>query len=547
MLTHRTSALERELAARNPVPSQAPGNAGNAAHSPEATALLRHIFELADAAGPDRPPSHPVHPSHGQLPHRPAHSVRRVAAALAAGAVAAGGVCAAVLSAGHAAVPHRTTTAWLASRALPEPRRLQRVQSSPAPSSPGSSWQLASAIVPSGWRLGTPGPGPGTVTCPTTTVCYITGDTARTASGPATLGGLYVSTDGARSWSVVALPQGFSFTSDLACTTALVCAAGGTEHGTAVFAETRDGGHRWTVTTTGIAGGIVHLACVSPSRCMALSVPPATAAALSTGTPAARPSGEHFVRTTDAGATWHVTALPAAVELTSLQCPTASDCVTVGFPARTTGATPQGTVLWTDDAGARWQHGSLPSGAGFTSMAALSCGSPARCMAVASVAVPNPSPCSVVLGGLRQATRGTVTTPTSRTCMSGATTQVSTTLTTGDGGASWQLAPLPPSVPEPKLDAVACAGARACWTAGSQAVRRGTAQGSSVLLGTANGGRAWRVATAVVPAGAPNDQGGDAYLSVGSISCPSTTVCVALGATDQGSRFAPVYRLGTVP
>jgi hypothetical protein len=65
--------------------------------------------------------------------------------------------------------------------------------------------------------------------------------------------------------------------------------------------------------------------------------------------------------------------------------------------------------------------------------------------------------------------------------------------------------------------------------------------GSAVVLVTHDGGATWQKVTFVVPPGAPNDQGGDAYMSVGDIQCPSVSSCVGLGISDQGSSTTPVY------
>jgi hypothetical protein len=71
--------------------------------------------------------------------------------------------------------------------------------------------------------------------------------------------------------------------------------------------------------------------------------------------------------------------------------------------------------------------------------------------------------------------------------------------------------------------------------------------GSGVLLGTNDGEATWMKMTFHILPGAPEDIGADAYMSVGQISCPSTTECVALGVVDQGSRFTPVYSYRASP
>lgn len=566
MLTRWSAdALDRELARLNPVPGR---DLGDAAHSPAATTLLRHIFDLADAnagvtgdaerallagTAPEDagtvtavPFGAPTRPAVGRGRARGGGSrpVRAMTAIAALVALVAGVSAAVVATAGRPTVPHRRTTRWLAARPLAADSATTaggRTTLSPMAS---SSWKLVGDLVPAGWKLGTPGPGPGMVTCPTAAVCYVTGDTATSASGPSVLGGLYVSTNGAATWSVLALPPAVTLSSALTCVTALVCAAGGLEDGTTVFVETSDGGHRWTVTTTGGGGGLVHLSCVSAARCMALSAAPSAVASLVGGTATPMPLQERFVKTSNGGSSWTATALPATVSFSGLQCTSVVRCIAIGSPVDTRAAAPRGVALWTDDGGAHWQRADLPSGVGFDELSSLSCSEGAVCMAVGAVSIANPSPCSSIAQTLQTASGSA---PTASSCSTGATVVVSTLIATANGGTTWQVKPIPSTVPQPQLDDVACATPSVCWAAGTEAVPRGETQGSSVLLGTADGGGTWTVDTVAVPANARNDQGGDAYMAVGSISCPTATVCVGLGVVDQGAEFAPVYRMEATP
>jgi hypothetical protein len=59
---------------------------------------------------------------------------------------------------------------------------------------------------------------------------------------------LYASGDGARTWSVLPVPAGVTFTSALACATPDDCAAGGLYYGhQPIYLSTTSGGHSWTV------------------------------------------------------------------------------------------------------------------------------------------------------------------------------------------------------------------------------------------------------------------------------------------------------------
>jgi hypothetical protein len=111
---------------------------------------------------------------------------------------------------------------------------------------------------------------------------------------------------------------------------------------------------------------------------------------------------------------------------------------------------------------------------------------------------------------------------------------------------TWNPDPLPSDAPLPTFTSISCPTAAECWVAGSAAVpqRVGASQngGSSVLLGTTNGGSSWSSVRFSVPGSAPNYDG-QSFLSLGFITCPSADTCVANGATAQGSPTAPVYTL----
>jgi hypothetical protein len=130
-------------------------------------------------------------------------------------------------------------------------------------------------------------------------------------------------------------------------------------------------------------------------------------------------------------------------------------------------------------------------------------------------------------------------------CSSGSTTLVSGVVTTSDGGLTWQEQALPANVPEPALSDVSCASGSLCFVSGEEAVPQqvgsGYNGGSALVLGTSDGGTTWTRSTFTVPANAPNDAGGDAYMAIGQISCPSTGFCLGLGVSDQGSTSTPVY------
>ena len=142
--------------------------------------------------------------------------------------------------------------------------------------------------------------------------------------------------------------------------------------------------------------------------------------------------------------------------------------------------------------------------------------------------------------------------PGSDTCSTGSTAIVSGVATTADGGATWKMRPPPSDVPQPQMSDVSCVRATVCWLAGEEAVPQqngtgGTNGGSAVLLGTVNSGATWNLPTFTIPAGAPEDVGQDSYMTIGQISCPTTSTCIALGVSDRGSATTPVYSYQSSP
>lgn len=120
--------------------------------------------------------------------------------------------------------------------------------------------------------------------------------------------------------------------------------------------------------------------------------------------------------------------------------------------------------------------------------------------------------------------------------------------TTNDGGLSWTPDHLPTSAPDPVFNGLSCPSDDQCWATGSDAVPEqvGTAHngGSPMLLGTTDGGSHWEPVTFSVPEGASNYLG-ESYLSMGSISCPSTSSCVSVGTAAQSAPSTPTYSLNS--
>lgn len=428
---------------------------------------------------------------------------------------------------------------------LREPRPLARSWSSPVPRDQ-SGWELVGDISPAGWALHTTGPEPGFLTCASVDACYAVGDNSASDSGPAEYDSLYFSDDGGESWEVLSLPSGFAFTSGLSCASSEVCYGAGLYEDTPAFITTTDGAEQWTVRP--MEDEIAILACPAVGICSAVT----------TGTPPKDDSGYQgqwsydsavtFLHTDDGGLEWGRRSLPEEDAVSGMSCPGPLKCVLVGYPVdvRQGPDVYSGYSLVTADGGASFTSGSLPAKFGFDQLASISCADASHCMAIGEVTVPNPDECVGNPPGVHPPSEssGSLSSSTSISsgwCLSGSRATVSGVVSTSDGGASWQLRPLPPDVPLPGLDDVSCYSDDGCFVVGSGAIPQGTNGGSAVILGTQNQGESWSMTTFTIPPGAPEDHGGDSYMSVGSISCPGSDGCVALGVSDQGSRTTPVY------
>lgn len=423
----------------------------------------------------------------------------------------------------HASLPSGAhVTPWHAARRLPVEFRVARSQTS-------TSWQMVSPVVNAGWQLNTSGPPPSGLTCPSPASCYalaVRYASPNAGAKPQSVS-LYVSSDLGSTWSVLPMPKGFVPTSRLTCANDLTCAVGGTQLGHTAFAMTIDGGHQWGVVQTSGTDVFSDVVCRSSAVCVGVRVPPVFPRA-------SKPST--VVRTTDGGSSWTAVSLPASGTILTLSCPTDTVCVALGHagPFR---ENVSGFVLHSNNGGQTWESGSLPPNFGFEmGPLGLSCADADHCMTIGETSIPNPAQCQ----GPHD-----VPPPGFGSCSSAATTLVSAIAVTSDGGATWTRRSLPTDVPFPQLVSISCASATVCWAAGQEAVPQVIGNvhdaGSPVVLGTSDGGLTWTKATFAVPETAPNYLG-QSYLSIGQISCPSTTSCLALGVAAQSAPSTPVYR-----
>ena len=437
------------------------------------------------------------------------------------------------------------------------------------------TWKLMDDTLSGTWQQNTTGgPPPGYLSCPSPSICYARGGQYASADAGASLlsESLYVSTDVGVTWTRFAMPQGFDPTSPLACGGRSDCVVGGTDNGQPVLVTTNDGGQTFGVTP--LPAGVGHLdtlSCPSAEFCAGLAAPSEQLAIGATDAT--------FLSTSDGGKTFSDSPILSGDSMESLNCSSSTDCTAVGWNDTLTPNDPTaGVTARTTDGGRTWSAGALPGGFGISYLSQLSCADSLHCLVngVINIAVQNPPQCASILRRFPIAAPTTPTNPTSApsaavrrianiessavanenqkvtndiSCNPSGHTLVSDIASTTDGGLSWTPNQLPADVPEPQISGLSCPTDKQCWATGSEAVPQQIGNtfdgGSSMVLGTTDGGSTWSKVTFSVPTGAPNDES-QSYLSIGPIDCPSAGVCVALGVGAQNSPSIPTYSL-TVP
>ena len=408
----------------------------------------------------------------------------------------------------------------------------------------GATWLTQSATVPAAVDM------LDDIDCPSVSVCYAT---ARLTDQS---GGIVVLRDGGT--TVSAIPA----TSPLQT---ISCA--GTSHcmatdGTTVFV-THDAGANWRQRTARLAHGtgLLALSCVPGSSICWLvggyfqhpfievttddgrtwqpqTVPSANFSLSSVDCPTTDTcyaAGEDnfgdgvVLGTGNGGITWTSQQLPSGTHrLSSISCPSTQMCWAGGGPGGAAFGAPY--VLATTDAGAHWAAQVLGSFAVGSSEGALevSCPTPSACAAVtggglafatttggstwAAVAIP------AALGGVAQ-----LSCPAPDTCIGMSTDALlrKVALTSTDGGVSWSRHYLPHGTGY--VNSLDCPTISVCYATAFVQVPN-TSRYLGQVLSSIDGGTTWRL-----------HRGDDVKpLSAGTLSCPTTATCLAVGHAQSG-------------
>jgi hypothetical protein len=445
------------------------------------------------------------------------------------------------------------------------------------------TWLLADDSASGTWQqipVGPPGVG---VTCPTASTCYEMNivTAAPVENAPLLAVSFYASTDDGVTWTQYTLPSGFSPTTSLSCGSESDCDAGGTYNGQSVLVSTTNGGHSFAVAPLpSTVGTLMSLSCSSGQFCGGLASVQAPYSAIYH--PGAlnygQPTNATFLSTDD-GSTFTAGAISSGNSLWTLECTSSLDCVALGEQGNLSDGTTdwaEGATETTNDGGNTWTHASLPSGFAVSRDSVLSCADSLHCSVTGDINVPfeNPPSCATMkaYSGSPPPLRETAGVPDAALesivhfesslitsanlkaipntagwgCMWPPQTPVSDIVSTTDGGNTWSSEQLPANVQAPSIYGLSCPTDNECWASGYdenvQRVPGGSNPGTSVLLGTINGGSTWSTVTFNVPAGTPSFESafGD---GIGRISCPAANVCVANGVGMADATSLPFYRL----
>lgn len=200
------------------------------------------------------------------------------------------------------------------------------------------------------------------VTCPSTTMCVSVG-VSPSQNGPYT-GQLLLSSDGGITWSVPSLPATVGALGSVDCPTSSFCVAVG-----ASILVSNDGGETWTESTVNGGTGVLRsVSCESATICVAIGGNPAVSQVADVMA--------YGIVTTDGGAQWETTSMPASTGTVNTVSCSGTACVAVGSAQ---GNSP--VQVLTTTSGSTWTPDSSFGSPG-TAFSGLSCYSSTSCVFV---------------------------------------------------------------------------------------------------------------------------------------------------------------------
>ena len=375
---------------------------------------------------------------------------------------------------------------------------------------PGSDHTPASAqltpntnpqpTVPGNFLNGTRGETPAANT-PTSTTTTITASTTTTNKSTTTSVAPAASV---RAWT---LTQSFGISAlslnAVTCPTATQCyAVGQTTFKTGMVLASSDGGGTWA--QHNVPAGVASLAAI----------------ACSSGTTCVAVGGTSVITSSDGGVTWAAKTMGQNA-LTTVSCPSSSDCVVGGSDAPTTSGCASGHTYETSNGGLSWQatatHCFVPSG--------VACSSSSHCVLVGTHSNATKESGEILTsqnGGSAWQSRyvlsqdntqlNGVSCPTTRSCVAVGNSSSQSILISLNGGDSWTKSDPGVPVAQRYFLAVGCGSAQEC-----------NAGGSAGPVTTTNGGGSW---TAV---------SGSSITKITGISCASTTTCVGVAVDSNNA------------
>jgi hypothetical protein len=397
-------------------------------------------------------------------------------------------------------IPSQSTSSEVSSVSCPTATSCAAVGDAAIPDHwNGTSWSLASfAAKTSQSNLAH-------VSCPSATSCFAVGSYS-TTSVQKTL----IEHWNGTSWAVIASPNprgaDVAELSSVACPTATDCIAVGSAD-TSSSQKTLT--ERWNGTTWKIVPSpnppnadvaeLLAVACPSATSCNAVGLTLSkTAASLA----------EHWN-----GTTWSIapSASPAGTGLTitdliGVACPTATNCIAVGFSSTFNGKATSAATLSERWNGVNWTIVPSPelAGRGVGILTAVSCSSVTNCTGVGET----------------------------QSALDAAKT---ITLVEHWNGASWTVvaSPNPTAASVATFAGISCRSAASCYAVG----RYTTATTNGTLVEHSNG-TTWSIVSSAGPAGTTT-------ASLSSISCPNATSCVAVGTYSIGNNSFTLAERGS--